>query len=85
MKRQISHPVDKLAMAEELSEMRKMFGKGLVLKHSLEKGAILGKGDLTSKKPAAGIPADQLDRVIGKRINRSIQSGDFLQAEDIDE
>ena len=81
----ISHPVDKLAMAEELSEMRKMFGKGLVLKHSLEKGAILGKGDLTSKKPAAGIPADQLDHVIGKRINRSIQSGDFLQAEDIDE
>lgn len=81
----ISNPVDKLAMVEELSEMRKMFGKGLVLKHNLEKGAVLGREDLTSKKPAAGIPADQLDRVIGKRINRSIQSGDFLQPDDIEE
>jgi N-acetylneuraminate synthase len=81
----ISNPVDKLAMADELSEMRKMFGKGLVLKHSKEKGAILVREDFTSKKPAAGIPADQIDSIIGKRLVRTIQSGDFLQPNDIEE
>ena len=81
----IANPVDKVMMAEDLSEMRKMFGKGLVVKRDIEKGATLKREDLSAKKPAAGIPADQLNKVIGKRLSRTIQSGEFIQLNDIEE
>jgi N-acetylneuraminate synthase len=81
----MANPVDKLMIAEELSEMRKMFGKGLVIKRNIDTGEIIKREDLTAKKPAAGIPADQIEKVIGKRLKRTIQTGEFIQPDDIEE
>lgn len=79
----ISHPVDKSAMADSLSEMRAMFGKSLVLTADIHKGEMITKEILTAKKPALGVLAEHLEQVIGKTAKHDIPAGEFLQAEDL--
>lgn len=61
-------PVDKDAIAAELSGMRSIFGKSLVAARDLEANTVLTKEDIALKKPGKGIPANQVDAVIGKSL-----------------
>lgn len=79
-----SNPVDKDNMAKELSTMRELFNKSLVLRKSLKKGSIIKKGDLTAKKPGSGIPVQKIDKCIGKKIINDQVSGHILSWEDIE-
>ena len=80
-----AHPLDKRAMAAEMEPLRKIFGKSLVLRQAVEKGTILRRELLTAKKPGHGIPVADIDRVVGRRLVRSLPAAEFLQWQDLEE
>ena len=79
-----SNPVDKDSMAKELSSIKALFNKSLVLTRSLEKGSILKKEDITAKKPSNGIPVQKIDQCIGRRINDDQAAGHILNWDDLE-
>ncbi len=79
-----SNPVNKDEMAKELSFMKELFNKSLVLKKPLKKGSIIKKEDLTAKKPGYGIPVGKIDECIGKRLINNQESGHILSWDDIE-
>lgn len=81
----LANPVDKKQMADNLSDMRTMFGKGLVLKSDLPAGTIIIREHLTAKKPALGISAEFISSVVGKRLKHSLTAGTFVRDEDLEE
>lgn len=83
MEKMRAHPVDKNVEAEKMAGMRGMFGQGLVAARDLDAGTILKEGDLSSKKPLAGIPASEFKKVVGQRLTRGVRAGEFLQVADI--
>ena len=79
-----SNPIDKDKMAKELTAMRELFNKSLVLRKSLKRGSIIKKEDLTAKKPGSGIPAQNIDKCIGKKVTNDMTLGHILSWEDIE-
>jgi N,N'-diacetyllegionaminate synthase len=79
------HPVDKNAMAEELSQMRELFTKSVAVRHALGAGHTLTVADLTVKKPGTGIPADRLDALVGRRLARDAAPDRVLQWTDLED
>ena len=79
-----AHPVDKDAAANDLSEMRAMFGRSLAPRTDLPAGTVIGAEMLTAKKPATGIPADALDTIIGRQLVQAVSADRVLTWEDID-
>lgn len=67
----LSNPVDKDVEASELAPMRQLFTKSVVLRRPQLAGTLLTADHLTVKKPGTGIPADQLPRVLGRRLARN--------------
>jgi N-acetylneuraminate synthase len=82
--REIGHmlrsPVSKAAVANQVAPLRRMFGKSVVAARDLPAGTVLQAGHLALKKPGTGIPAAQIDAVIGRRLSRHL-SADALLAE----
>lgn len=80
----LAHPVDKDAVATQMGGMRNLFMKSIVARLDLAAGTELRFEDLTTKKPATGIPARQMQQVLGRRLARPLKAGDFLQEEDLE-
>lgn len=78
-----SHPVDKDAVADELSEMRAMFGRSLAPKINLPAGTVIAPDMLVAKKPATGIPIDDADAVIGRTLLRDVPADRLISWEDL--
>lgn len=81
----LASPVDKDAVAGQMSQMRELFTKSIVARRDLQAGTVLRIHDLATKKPARGIPAQRMHDVVGKRVRRAVRAGEFLQREDIEE
>lgn len=79
-----SHPVDKEAMAAELEPMRRIFMKSVVASRDLPAGTVLTDADLACKKPGTGIPAAELPRLIGRRLNRAVTADTLLGESDLE-
>ncbi len=77
------NPVNKEAEAATLAKMREMFGQSLVAASDLGVGTVLGIDHLSTRKPLVGIPASDLARVLGHKVNRNIKAGEFLQSADL--
>ena len=80
-----AHPVDKDAMAVAMAGMRKLFQKSVAVVRPLAAGTVLTRDMLTAKKPAKGIPASEIDSLVGKRLKRSAAPDRVLHWEDIHE
>jgi N,N'-diacetyllegionaminate synthase len=80
-----ANPVDKEAMAQELAPLRDLFTKSLVVRLDLPAGTILKVEHLAIKKPGTGIPAKQLNEVVGKRLRRTVVADELLQEQDLAE
>lgn len=78
-----SHPVDKDAVAEELADMRAMFGRSLAPRTDLPAGTVIAPDMLVAKKPATGIPIDDLDDVIGRTLLRDVTADRLISWEDL--
>ncbi len=77
------NPVDKDAVSSELSRNSKIFAKSVCAKQDLSAGTVLCKEALALKKPANGIPAMEVDSILGKKINRDVKADEFINYTDI--
>lgn len=69
---------------ESKRELRRMFGKALAINRDMRAGEILSFEDLEGKKPAdGGLPVSEVGRIIGRRLSRDKQCGEFLSCTDI--
>lgn len=78
-----TYPVDKDAMAAEMTPLRDLFTKSVVARVALSAGSILQAEDLTAKKPGTGIPASRLPELIGRTLRCSISVDQLLQESDL--
>jgi N,N'-diacetyllegionaminate synthase len=78
----LAHPVDKEETASALSSLRSVFGKSIVAARDLSDGTVLAVEDLALKKPGTGIPANNLEMLIGKRLVKPIKADDLLGVDD---
>ena len=81
IERVLSHPLDKQLLADEMTELKTMFGKSLVAARDLPGGHTLARGDLSLKKPGTGIPAARLDEIVGRRLRRAVAANTLLAEE----
>ncbi|MBL11176.1 MAG: N-acetylneuraminate synthase [Acidiferrobacteraceae bacterium] len=79
----LSNPIDKDLMAEEMSDMRLLFTKGLVAKKDIAKGEIINIDHIDIKKPCTGIPVNEYEKIIGKSTVRYIAEGESIDWKDI--
>lgn len=80
----LSNPVNKDALAAELSPMRAMFGKSAATTQDLPAGTVLTGEMLTFKKPASGIPASDLSKLVGSRLKKDVSARRLLTWDDLD-
>lgn len=78
------HPVDKDRMADELSATRSLFSKSIALAESLPAGTVLERRHLRIKKPGTGIPASEIENIIGKRLQTDAPLERLLKWENIE-
>jgi N-acetylneuraminate synthase len=79
-----AHPVDKDAAANDLADLRRMFGKSLCASRDLAAGARLTEADIALKKPGTGIPAARLREALGRRLKRAVAVDTLLREEDFE-
>ena len=79
-----ANPVDKDDMARELSGLRDLFNKSLVLTEDMLAGTVLQMRHVAAKKPGTGITVDRLDEVLGRRVTRDLAAYSFLSESDLE-
>lgn len=79
-----NHPVDKDAVAAEMTPMREMFGKSVAPVRRLAAGTVLSADMLTAKKPGGGIPPSEAAALVGRRLSRDVTPQRILRREDIE-
>lgn len=66
-------------------DVQKVSRQSLVLRRSIDAGAVLAMRDLTVQRPGTGIPAAALRRTIGRRTRRALEAGTLLRDEMLSE
>lgn len=84
VERALAHPVDKAAAAAEMSEMRRLFTKSVVLGRALDAGHQLIPTDLELRKPGTGFPAARMEELLGKRLKRALPALHFISENDLE-
>jgi sialic acid synthase SpsE len=69
-----------VSAAEELKKFK--FRRSIVAASNLVAGQVIGKDDITSKRPGTGIPADLADHIAGRTVNKDIECDSLLKWED---
>ena len=64
-------------------EVRTLCRQSVCATRDLDAGHVLTDGDLTVKRPGTGIPAAQLDHVLGQRLARPVHANDLLRVADL--
>lgn len=77
-------PIDKEAIEPDIEKLRNMFTKSLFVIQDLSVGTRLEREHLTAKKPGTGIPVDQIDQVIGRRLVAEVKRGRMLKPDDLE-
>ena len=70
-------PGKRVLVAEQ--DVRRVSRQSLVLCRELRPGDLLRSEDLIIQRPGTGIPAAMSERVVGRRILRSLEAGTLLQ------
>lgn len=78
-----NNPVNKDDLSSELSRNSQIFAKSVCAKVPIAKGTVLTKDMLALKKPANGIPAREVNSVLGKTVNKDFAPDDFIQYGDV--
>jgi len=71
-------------LAEQVTDLKKLFGKSLSVNKNLAAGHTITFNDLEAKKPAGfGIVPAEYKNLIGKKLKRPMKQWDFLNFDDI--
>jgi N,N'-diacetyllegionaminate synthase len=79
----LASPVDKDGLVGKMAEMKHIFEKSVVSVINIPKGTLITPEMVSVKKPGTGIPARDLNRVIGRRAQRDIPADSLLREEDL--
>jgi N,N'-diacetyllegionaminate synthase len=80
----LDHPVDK-NQTEGFKDLKIMFGKSLAINKDLVSGQVISETDLETRKPGdKGIPAAEYENIIGRRLNKDMTKGSFLNRVDLE-
>ncbi|MDA0219549.1 MAG: N-acetylneuraminate synthase family protein [Proteobacteria bacterium] len=77
-------PVDKDEAASGLDQVRAIFSKSVATNDDLSAGVVLERGHLTLKKPGMGIPAAELDSLVGRRLRVAVTADRLLKPSDLE-
>ncbi len=80
-----NNPVNKDLVSQELSRNSQIFAKSVCAKLPITKGTVISEEIIALKKPANGIPAIDVDRIIGKTVNRDFEADEFITYSDLGE
>lgn len=78
-----ANPVDKDMAAEGFARMRSLFTKSLALVADQPAGTVLTRAMLTTKKPAGGIPLEEVETVVGRTLAVDKTADRLLRREDL--
>jgi sialic acid synthase SpsE len=76
-------PVDKDIFASRNSELRNVFGRGIVTRVPVKKGTVLTTEMLSTKKPARGLPPSVMPDLIGRVVQNDLPANHFILPEDL--
>lgn len=79
--RMLKSMVDKDALAEELSRSSTIFSKSVYAAADIEPGELFTKDNLALKKPCYGIPAKDVNTVLGKRADKKYKKDELITLE----
>ena len=80
----IQNPVDKSVPDPKAAPLRKIFMQSLFSSSEIKQGETLQSGHITTRKPGTGIPASEIQHVIGKKARRNIAPNSLIQPEDLE-
>lgn len=83
IERMNSNPVQKDELASEAEPLRKIFTKSVAAGVNLPAGTVLKESHLTLRKPGTGIPANELESVIGRVLRRPVAANQLLHEGDL--
>ena len=78
-----NNPVDKDFVSSELSRNSQIFAKAICAKQRISKGTEITEDMVALKKPANGIPARDVNRIVGKIVKRDFEIDEFINYSDI--
>ncbi|MEM9419350.1 MAG: N-acetylneuraminate synthase family protein [Planctomycetota bacterium] len=64
-------------------DVQKVSRQSVCVINDLPVGQVIRREDLTVKRPGTGIPAAELDHVVGRTLARPVNAGDLLHANDL--
>lgn len=76
--------VDMNVRTKKRQELKDMFSKSLYAVKEIPKGAIITGDMFLAKKPNIGIDSKALDKIVGKRTNKTIEKDEPIKMEDIE-
>jgi len=79
-----ANPVDKDAVAAELSVVRGAFSKSVVAAVDVPAGTILRAEHLAVKKPGGGMPPGRLEELMGRRVRTDLHADALIQESDVE-
>lgn len=80
----LAHPVDKEAVAMDLQETKRIFGRSVAPTQALPAGTTLEASHLTLKKPGTGIPPERLGELVGRKLQRDVAADELLDEADLE-
>jgi N-acetylneuraminate synthase len=84
IEKMLANPADKNETAVALQPLRELFTKSLFYKINLPAGSLLTRENLAIKKPGTGIPASQIETVLGRRLRKDVVIDSFVNESDLE-
>jgi N-acetylneuraminate synthase len=84
IEKMLANPIDKNAIAADMTELKNIFGKSVVAANDLQKGKILEIEDLTLRKPGTGIPAQEIKTLVGRKLKRAVTKYEMFSTDDFE-
>ena len=76
--------IDKSVPLAETAPLREIFLKSVVACKDMAAGTVLSQDNITTKKPGTGIPADQFEQIVGRRLGRDVKRDAPLVFDDLE-
>jgi N-acetylneuraminate synthase len=80
----LANPVDKDQFAADSQHLRQLFTRSWVARHDLPAGTVIADQHLALKKPGTGLPEEQKERILGKRLRRALRTDELLTEADFE-
>jgi N-acetylneuraminate synthase len=80
-----AHPLDKAMLPESVTALRDIFTRSVVAAQPLAAGTRLAREHLAAKKPGTGIPAGELEGLVGRRLRHAVERDDLLAWDDLED